>query len=68
MADEEAQAALKLEQGDWEGKKSELEKLLRLSHAEVLSEREMWLTFREELLKEKAATDEKYYAAKLVSR
>ena len=34
LADEEAQAALKLEQNAWGGNKSELEKRLRLSHTE----------------------------------
>ena len=66
LADDEAQAALKLEQSAWQAKHASLEQRLRQSHAEVLRERQMWLLFREELLKEKAVTDDRYYAVKSV--
>ena len=57
-----------MERKTWEEKNDVLTKKLTRAHAEVLHEREMWQIFRERLLKEKAAVEERYYAAKADSR
>ena len=57
-----------MERETWEKKKNIFTKKLASAHAEVLQEREMWQIFRERLLKEKAAVEERYYAAKADSR
>ena len=62
------QADFKKEREGWAGKNASLEKKLSAAHAEVLCEREMWLTFREELLKEKALLEKKCSDAKYDSR